>query len=82
MATSNSELAIRRKNKKKSAGAHTPYHFIQDIFEDCGTIDPSEVEDAWSRLSTNTWAVEVSVWPLALHAGLLDALRGSKRDGR
>jgi len=47
------------------------------MFRNQVTIDPSDVEDAWERLSVNTSFVEFQELPVRLHRSLVSALRRS-----
>lgn len=50
----------------------------RNIFSGCVTLDPSEVDSAWSRLGANTWAMQFGEFPLVMHRAFVKTLMESK----
>jgi hypothetical protein len=46
-----------------------------NLFAGSVTIDPSEVEQAWTILSRSTWELEIAGLPSLLHHALLATLK-------
>lgn len=77
-----SETLAATRGPKENARAHgaNSYPSLDEdnIFSGCVTLDPSEVESAWSRLSSNVWAMQLGEIPLLMHHALLRTLETSK----
>jgi len=53
-----------------------------NVFTGCVTLDPSKIDEAWSRLNVNTWALEFKNMPAIMHFALVHTLKGSAIFGR
>ncbi len=54
----------------------------RNIFGDCLTIDPSDVEDAWKRLDVDTRFIEAGDLPRTLHRALIATLEAGRDEQR
>lgn len=80
-ARDQSNVADVAEVTRKTRSHKGSWHLFLDqspLFSDAFTLDPSQVDDAWSKLNTNTWAVEFNNLPLLIHTALVNTLKRSK----